>query len=215
MNTETMNVHKGLVELKILNDRIIKEISSNAFCFTARNNVKQYQGKTIQDFSNEIVAGFNSIQTLINRRNALKRAIVQSNAETKIQIGSNTYTIAEAIWMKNEGVLYLESLKSEIQKQFGKATMQVELENGDKLNNAADAYIASTYGSKDKATLAEAKEARDNYIETNKFNLIDPLNCKKVLDELNEFIDTFKAEVDSALSTSNALTEITFEYEVI
>ena len=45
-------------------------------------------------------------------------------------------------------------------------------------------------------------------------DLVNKLRERKIekLEELNRKMDAFMAEVDSALSVSNALTEITIEY---
>lgn len=55
-------------------------------------------------------------------------------------------------------------------------------------------------------------QAKQQYIDNNTLDIIDPLNVSKIMQELQDEIDLFKSKVDSALSTSNALTMIEFEY---
>ena len=56
------------------------------------------------------------------------------------------------------------------------------------------------------------KGLRQTYIENNTYDLIDPLDITKVMEALDAEINEFNAEVDAALSVSNALTVIEFEY---
>lgn len=43
--------------------------------------------------------------------------------------------------------------------------------------------------------------------------LVDPINIKAQIDKYQRLISDFNNEVDSALSVSNAITEIEFSYE--
>lgn len=40
MTTETMTIHRGLAELKVLENRIIKTISGAKFCAAAKQSMK-------------------------------------------------------------------------------------------------------------------------------------------------------------------------------
>ena len=95
--TETMNVHKALSEVKILNNRIIGKISECQFCIANKVTNKTIKGKSIDEWKNSVQDNWTSITTLINRRNALKQAISKSNASTEVTIAGKVYTVAEAI----------------------------------------------------------------------------------------------------------------------
>ena len=69
-----------------------------------KHSNEKIQGKTINDFKDHMKACHNKVTDLINRRNAIKRAVVLSNATTKIKVGNEEYTVAEAIEMKNHGM---------------------------------------------------------------------------------------------------------------
>jgi hypothetical protein len=43
--------------------------------------------------------------------------------------------------------------------------------------------------------------------------MIDAISAQKQIDSISDYADKFMAEVDSALSVSNALTTIEIEYE--
>ena len=56
------------------------------------------------------------------------------------------------------------------------------------------------------------KTLRKTYIENNTYDLVDPLDVTQIMETLDAEINEFNAEVDAALSVSNALTVIEFEY---
>ena len=87
MIKETMNLHKALSELKILNDRISDKISNCTFCGTMKSGSKTILGKTVDEFKTNVQSDYDSVNTLINRRNAIKRAVSKSNSSTSVKIG--------------------------------------------------------------------------------------------------------------------------------
>ena len=71
----------------------------------------------------------------------------------------------------------------------------------------------ATYGKSDMKELSEdMMKSRKEWIESNKLELVDALNIKKEIEELDKEINEFVIDVDSQLSVSNAKTEITIEY---
>jgi hypothetical protein len=56
------------------------------------------------------------------------------------------------------------------------------------------------------------KALRKTYIENNTYDLVDPMDVAKIMETLDAEVNEFNAEVDAALSVSNALTVIEFEY---
>ena len=56
------------------------------------------------------------------------------------------------------------------------------------------------------------KALRKTYIENNTYDLVDPMDIAKIIEALDAEINEFNAEVDAALSVSNALTVIEFTY---
>lgn len=216
MNTETMTVHRALVELKTLDARIMKSIMETTFVIANKHSNTKISGKSIEDFNNGVKNSISSIRTLINRREALKKAVTQSNAITKVTVGGIEYTIAEAIEAKKNVIQLYQTLYNTMSSQFKKAMSIVEKENGDKLTTAADNFVTGMYGSKDKVVRGdEADIARQSYIKANSYDLLDPLDVIKYIKELEEYIDTFNNDVDAALSVSNAVTIIEFSYEVV
>ena len=168
---------------------------------------------TIKDAENNMIGCYDKASSLITRRNAIKRAVVLSNAQTTVKIGEREYTVAEAIEMKNHGIEYDELLLAELKDQYLGSKAILLKENGQSLSDRADKFVVDMYGTKDvKVNPDDVEKARKSFIESNTYDLIDPLDMQKKIEELETRISEFKAEVDAALSVSNAITEITVEY---
>ena len=217
MTKETMNVHKALSELKINDQRIFDEIATATFVRANKHSNEKIAGIPIADYKERMKASHQKITALINRGNAMKRAVVLSNAITKVEIIGRQYTVAEAIDMKNHGLDNLKRLLSAMQQQYRNAQNELEKYSGDQLERKAESYILSVINAQPKdgkmsADSDEMKNLRKAYIENNTFDLVDPLDVLKKIEELQDFIAKFESEVDAALSVSNALTIIEFEY---
>lgn len=213
MTTETMSVHQALAELKTLDARIDKAIA-NLNCVAAkRHSSAQVNGISLESYEKDAEKTYQKATDLIERRNAIKRAVVLSNAMTKVTVVGTEYTVAEAIDMKNHGMEKLRSLMETINASYISAQRTCNSNNGTNLEARADDYIKSLYGASDSKTRsAEIENARSTFIENQTFELIDPLNAKKLVENLSDRIDAFMAQVDSALSVSNAITEIKITY---
>ena len=177
MTRETMNVHKALAELKILDSRIMSAINCGVYCAQNKNYNNVIAGIPVKQYEDEVIrASYNKVDDLMSRYNAIKKAVTLSNAATTVEIQGKTYTIAEAIWMKNHGVEYQKVYLSTLRGQYNKAQTSIT-KNNDALDKNAEAYV-----------IIERMEA------------------------LEAEIAAFEADVDSAISVSNATTTITVEY---
>ena len=212
MITEKMNVHRALCELKTIDSRIAKKIAESSFCTANKASNSKIGGKPINEYVEEAKNNYKSILALINRRNAIKRAVSLSNAETEVTIGGKTFRVAEAIEMKNHGMDNFELLVMELSSQLNRASGAIK-RSEEEMNERADKYVIGLYGSKEKAQSPEVTAVRDAYVKANTYELIDPINIKAQIDEYQRLISNFESEVDSALSVSNAITEIEFSYE--
>ena len=83
MNTEKMTVHRALAELKTLDSRIHKAIQSAKYCAAVRHNDGKIEGVTVEEYKRKIKSDFQSVKSMINRRNAMKRAVVLSNCKLR------------------------------------------------------------------------------------------------------------------------------------
>ena len=213
---ETMTVHKALSELKVLGERIEKEIGQLNFLAVNKHSNAKINGMPVADYMNGVKDKYKSVMTLINRRNAIKRAVTKSNAWVTVTIGKNEYTVAEAIDMKNFGMNYQRGILSRLESQWRSCQQKAEQENGDRLDRRADEYIKSLYETADMKNMSdEIKKVREAFVESQMVDVLDPIGAEKTMTELKNTIDSFMSEVDSALSVSNALTTIDVEYETL
>lgn len=213
MMAETMTVHKALAELKLLDSRIEKAIAEGIYCVANKHSNDKIGGVPLDDYIKIMQGGYDKATNLINRQVAIKRAVTLSNATTKVEISGVEYTRAEAIWMKNHGMEFYKALMNAMQKHYDKAQMQINLENGKDLEQRAEQYVTAIYGQKEgKTNTADIEKVKSDFLKSNQYELVDPLHVLDKIEDLEKKINDFMAEVDSALSVSNALTEITIEY---
>jgi hypothetical protein len=213
MTNEKMTVHKALAELKVIGDRIDKAISQGVYCKANKHSNDKINGVSIEEFKKQIQGSWDKVNDLIKRRNAIKRATVFSNAVTKVKIGDNEMTVAEAIEMKNSGVAYKKTLMNTLNNHYVSAIKTIDKENGETLAQKAENYVVGLFGSKEgKTNNDEVEKLRKDYVNNNSFEFIDPIKVKDKIDELEKEISEFETEIDSCLSVSNAITEISIEY---
>lgn len=217
MTQEKMTIHKALAELKTMDDRIQNAINTPTYVMAVKHSAEKINGMTISAFKDSIQSGYQKVMSLMNRRDAMKRAVVLSNAQTKVKIGGKEYTVAEAIELKNHGVEYKKILKNRIMMQYNNARNELERNSGEAIEKRAEQYVLSVIQAQPKdakmAVDSDAMKAlRKDYIANNTYDLLDPLGVVKVMETMMDEINEFETEVDAALSVSNAVTVIEFEY---
>lgn len=209
---ETMTVHKALCELKVIDSRINKAISATTYVVPNKHNNTKIAGMTIPDYSEQAKAAYQSAVDLIARRDAIKRAVVKSNAVTQVIVAGTTYTVAEAIEMKNHGMDHVRALMMKLTSDLNTAKRTADAENA-QLERRGDEYIRNMYGATDMKNLtADAVKQRKEFIESITVELIDPLHVADKIAALDKMYHDFMIEIDAALSTSNAVTEIEISY---
>lgn len=217
MTNEKMTIHKALAELKVIDSRINKAISDGTYVIANKHSNEKINGMPINEFKTAMKASHDKVMDLINRRNAIKRAVVLSNATTKINVGNTEYTVAEAIEMKNHGMEFKTTYMRFMAHQNMNAQSELNRNSGEAIEKRAEQYVLSVIQAQPKdakmSVDSEAMKAlRKDYINNNTYDLIDPLNVNKLIEELTNEINEFNTEVDAALSVSNALTVIEIEY---
>lgn len=60
MTTETMTIHRALVELKTIDSRIIKKIDSAKFCVAAKAKATKLGAITVDEFKTSAQASYDS-----------------------------------------------------------------------------------------------------------------------------------------------------------
>lgn len=217
MTTEKMTVHKALAELKTMDDRISKAIRDTTYVLAVKHSADKINGMTVEKFKEKMRSGYQKTTDLIARRDAMKRAVVLSNATTKVKVGDNEYTVAEAIEMKNHGMEFRSALLRQMNSAYVSAQSELNRNSGETLEKKAEQYVLAVIAAQPKDSKMSVdsdamKTLRKTYIENNTYDLVDPMDVAKIMEALDAEINEFNAEVDAALSVSNALTVIEFEY---
>lgn len=210
MTKEQMTVHEALAELKTLDKRISKKIRDTLFVGYHKITQENVGVTPIKEFEAMNRDQYKSIDDLIKRRNALKRAVVLSNATTKVEVGGTTYTVAEAIDMKNNGMDNYEELLAEISTQYNHAVSTCKIANENLVENATHNLQQIQGGGEMKAD--EASKFIEEFTRSQQLDIVSGINCPEIMAELEDKIAIFEAKIDSALSVSNAITTIEFEY---
>lgn len=216
MQKYTMTVHEGLAELKTLAARIEKEMSQSVYVNTTKHSNTKIDGMSIVDYSASMKSTMQKVEDLIKRRNAIKRAITKSNAVTEVTIVRDngetvTMTVAELIEYRNVGLDFVAKLANTLTGQY-KTCMNTIKRVNDTITESADRYVTGLFGNKEGVQADAIESARNSYIEANTIDLIDPNKVQDKITALREEYDFFNTKVDAALSTSNAVTVIEFEY---
>ena len=198
----TLSVTQGLAELKLLDKRLSNHL----------NNMSWVQVSTLKKpvdadrLKSRASAEYQSYLDLVKRRDAIKRAIVLSNATTRVKIGTWEGTVAEAIEHKSS-MQYerrlLDSMKSQLQEQ----RRQYEEENT-QVDARLERLLTSELG-KDVKTNPETITALTNsFRANNKVELHDPLDLAAKIGELESQLEQFETNVDWVLSEANGKTQI-------
>lgn len=205
-----ISITRALATLKSIDTKITKQTDRlDAIAVTdGQGEFRKLVAKagTVDQFSEKAATQLQSLTDLLTQRDAMKAAIIQSNAVTTITVGSKTVTVAQAIEQKRSVVLR--------QALLAKIKSQVNLGNALLTKRTAEFEVGlsvklDTLLGRDRATKGEDVEGITKPLrERGEPSLLDPVGLAAYADTLETEIDDFLTEVDFALSESNARTEI-------
>ena len=210
-NTKRMTITEGLVELKLYDSKINKAINDARFIDIKKKKDNKVGSMLVENYEKKAKESYQSIVDMMKNRDAIKRAIVLSNATTQVTINGKAMTVAEAIEKRNinDSMMRflgkMEAALSIVESQLSSSNANVDA--------SAEKLLISYYG-KDAAKKV-SKEDYDSvvtpYKEANEYVVVDPLNLRDKYEQLRDETDGFMSNVDSALSISNATTFIEVE----
>ncbi|MEY2363215.1 hypothetical protein R6U76_19920 [Lysinibacillus capsici] len=201
-----LSIHRALTELKMLTLRIEAATNEVSAVVANRKSNRKINGVDIPEYEKQMQASYDKVLGLISYRNKIKALVVQSNANTKVLVGKEEMTVAEAIERK-QSIQYEKNLLEVIQHQHRSAINTIAKEN-DALPAKLETYLINILGNKDKQSSEEVKLHTETFMKRNEFEIIDPLNVKQQIEKLSNRIEEFESEVDAILSESNATTFI-------
>ena len=212
MEKVRMTVHEALCEIKVADNKIEKAIDNATFCVANKASNTKINGADIKDFNENAKASFQKVTDLIRRTEAIKAALSLSNAATKITVGDKEMSVAEGIYAMQHGMESKRELLYAMNNQYAQALQTVQSNNKIVEGERLDKFIASTFGNKEKASPEDIRVATETFLKQQRYEIVDPLDIKKRIDELQDEIDEFTSKIDSAIQISNATTYIEFNY---
>lgn len=200
----TMSVTRALVELKTLSKRIEKLTNEVELVkVTRKGDNKNMQ----QNFMETAKSKFQSLKALVERRDLLKRRIIQSNARTKVSLGHlGEFCVADVIHLKQT----VDSKKDILQRMRNqKSTSQAWFDKLEaEVRSKLDRLLEIEFGKDTKSNVGNVATITESYMSSNRVELLDPININSAITDLANEIEFLEKEADLVLSESNAVTQI-------
>ena len=212
MSTE-ISITRALATLKSLNVRIEEESKRQVLTVPTRGtgdtlDVVDWPG-TSAEAEAIIKKRWQGLNDLINVRNDIRRAVLLSNATTKIKIAGKEITIVEVLDYRKglpEKTKLLNALKQNVSNV---AAVTVR---------ANTAYEKQLQEVRDNAMAGQRKHDEESMAVflnpitiMHKPGILDPLGAAKIIEDMEAEIHDFELNADYALSESNATTKIVIE----
>ena len=207
-----ITITEALCDLKLYDSKIQKAIINCQLVNTGKKSSDMLGHVKKDTFKDKARADYQSIKDLISNRDALKRAVVLSNATTNVTVNGEEMTVAAAI-EKKSSIQYLKDLLIAMEDQYSDATRLMQ-RNNDKMEAQIDKMLESFVGkdSDKKVDKNDLDNIASTYRLANEFELVDPLNIADKITELESYISGFEGAVDTSLSISNSITYIEVDF---
>ena len=209
---ETMKVLEAIGQLKIQEDRLDKAIENLDIVAANRISAKKVNGISKEEFDKNARSSYDSVMALLRRYMALKEAINQFNAATKITVCGHEMTVASALYQKEYGVTQKKRVLMNLVSLLSRAEERVRIENGDKLDAAAERNAKQNFEGDPKSDVNDYLKFIEDYKDAHMYELIDPLKIREKIEKMSKDISDFEASVDTQIQIANATTDITIEY---
>lgn len=205
-----MTIHRALAELKLIDSKIEKSIS-----VIDPTGLRQ-EGKLVNGFAEQTEfeenakAKLQSVNDLINRKTAIKSAIVKANGTTPVIIAEKSMTIADAINFKTV-IIYKKQLIAQLSSKHNSTKSHFTTENEKMKQVALDnakIMIGKQGDDRVKPTDEDVKNIVEPFVKRNEFHLVDPLKVGSLVESMQKEVEDFEIEVDAVLSEINAITII-------
>lgn len=197
-----MSITQALSELKLLDKRLEGALEGVSWA-TVKTKTKAVD---VDEFVKKAKSQMQSYNDLLSRRQAIKSAVVLKNALTRVKVGSWEGSVAEAIEYKRS-VSYKRSLLETMKNQLTQARSMFEVDQ-QQVQRRLDVLLSSELGKDVRTNPETITSLTTSFLETNKVELVDPLNLAEKIKVLEEEIDSFETNVDWVLSESNGKTLI-------
>ena len=200
----TQSITRSLVELKTLDERINRLTSEGLFM--SFKTKSRNSGMTEVDFRRAAEESFEMLNSLIRRRDLIKNLILESNLTARVTIDGREMTVAAAIEFKN--TIEYKARLLDVLKRQRRAVISEEEAHKVRLQAKIDDNIKIICG-KEKPDATVIATVTEGITKSDPIEVFDPLNLEQTIKALEDEVQNFRANVDFALSESNAITKIT------
>ena len=210
----TMSITRALTRAKTIEKQLARLVESQYVVTLMKREVDDVTD-VYQDNLKMTQANFDQFNDLFAELNNIKAAVRKSNEVTKVVIGGEELTVADALVYKNT-IAYRNSFLDRITRENRNAESRVEqskISADTKFASVRENLIKNSQGqdvSEDylKTVLTEEERRLKKAIVEVKVSGIN--NVNEFIEAERKRIDTFIEEVDYVLSESNATTIIEF-----
>jgi tetrahydromethanopterin S-methyltransferase subunit G len=208
----TITLTRALSRISTLKKTIGKSIADNEFVgvTTGRGEQKVLlnSSQSISSFEGRARAGLQSVIDQIEEKFRLHKAVVKANSIVNVSIeGFPPMTIAEAIEFKRN-LQFDKQLLQKLRDDLRHAETNIVDQNR-RLEGEINRKVETVYSNdKTRVTAEQYAQVAGPQLEAKEANLLDPLNIRKQIEDLETKIEKFESEVDFALSEINARTSI-------
>lgn len=210
----TMSITRALTRAKTIEKQLARLVESQ-FVVTLMKREVDDESDVYQDNLKMTKSNFDQFNDLFAELNNIKAAVRKSNEVTKVIIGGEELTVADALVYKNT-IVYRNSFLDRITRENRNAESRVEqskINADNKFATVRENLIKNSQGqdvSEDylKTVLTEEERRLKKAIVEVKVSGIN--NVNEYIEAERKRIDTFLEEVDYVLSESNATTIIEF-----
>ncbi len=205
MEKTTISIHRALAELKTLDQRISERIQEFRPVAVSVKGKKIDGHITPEEFDKKSKSDFDFIQSAMSRKHSIKMAIVASNAKTKIKIGTEEMTVADAITQKS----YIQQKKDLIRRMEAvnaASKRLIEQHNIDVESRIFQLLDKQSGKDQTKNDPDEMTKFTNAYKDMYRIEFHDPISYEKTIEKFKKELDEFETNVDAALSESNAIT---------
>lgn len=210
----TMSITRALTRAKTIEKQLARLVESQ-FVVTLMKREVDDESDVFKDNLKMTQANFDQFNDLFAELNNIKAAVRKSNEVTKVVIGGEELTVADALVYKNT-IVYRNNFLDRITRENRNAESRVEqskISADTKFASVRENLIKNSQGqdvSEDylKTVLTEEERRLKKAIVEVKVSGIKDVN--EYIEEERKRIDTFIEEVDYVLSESNATTIIEF-----
>lgn len=200
--SQSMSITQGLAELKLLDKRLNTHLTHMRWVDVSTEGNRL----DVEKLKSRAEAEYQSYMDLIKRRDSIKRAIVLSNASTRVKIGTWEGTVAEAIEHKHSLAhqrQLLDGMKEHLKEK------KAEYENlKSQMDTRLERLLQSELGKDVKTNPDTLKALTASFRENNKIEFVDPLGIAWKISDLEEEVASFETNVDWVLSEANGRTII-------